>query len=56
MSNRGNVIGYLMMTGGVILCLLGADGGEGGLATAGAILISTVWLGLFVLNPTPPSE
>lgn len=52
MSTTGYFIRYLMMARGVILCLLGVDYREGGLVTGGAILISSVWLGLFVLKRT----
>lgn len=56
MSTTGYFIGYLMMAGGVSLCLLGVDYREGGLATGGAILISSVWLGSFVLNRTSKGD
>jgi hypothetical protein len=50
MSTNGYVMGYLMLIGGIALCLLGVDQRDGGMATAGAILISSTWFGFFVSN------
>jgi hypothetical protein len=50
MSTAGYVMGYLMIIGGIALCKLGVDQRDGGMATAGAILISSTWFGFFVIN------
>lgn len=50
MSTTGYVMGCLMIIAGVALCLLGVDQRDGGMATAGAILISSTWFGFFVFN------
>lgn len=50
MSTSGYVMGYLMILAGIALCLGGVDQRDGGMATAGAILISTTWFGFFVMN------
>jgi hypothetical protein len=51
MSKTGRVLGYLMAAYGLILILpLALTPNGGGHATAGAILICTVWLGRFVFN------
>ena len=52
----GYFIGYLMMAGGVLLCLVGVADRLDGLATGGAILISAAWLGFFVFNQPPSGE
>lgn len=48
MSTNGYIMGYVMLIGGIALCLLGVDQRDGGMATAGAILISATWFGFFV--------
>ena len=50
MSTAGYVMGYLMIIGGIVLCLLGIDQRIGEMVTAGAILISSTWFGFFVIN------
>lgn len=50
MSTNGYIMGYLMLIGGIALCLLGVDQRDGGMATAGAILISSTWFGFFVIK------
>jgi hypothetical protein len=50
MSTAGYVMGYLMVMGGVYLCVHGIDQRLGDMATAGAILISSTWFGFFVIN------
>jgi len=50
MSTAGYVMGYLMIMGGVYLCVHGIDQRLGDMATAGAILISSTWFGFFVIN------
>ena len=48
MSTNGYAMGYLMAIGGICLCLLGVDQRDGGLAIAGAILISSTWFKLLI--------
>jgi hypothetical protein len=56
MSTNGYIMGYLMLIGGIALCLLGVDQRDGGMATAGAILISSTWFGFFVSNRQQPHD
>ena len=56
MSTTGYVMGYLMIIGGITLCLLGIDQRLGEMATAGAILISSTWFGFFVFNGRSSNE
>jgi hypothetical protein len=56
MSTAGYVMGYLMIIAGVALCLCGLDQRDGGMATAGAILISSTWFGFFVFNGRSSNE
>ncbi len=55
MSTIGFLLGYIMIIGGVLLCLNGVDSKDGGFAIAGAILIATAWFGCFVMQK-PTSE
>lgn len=55
MSTAGYVMGYLMIMGGVYLCIHGIDQRLGDMAVAGAILISSTWFGFFAVRQ-PHSE
>ena len=56
MSTMGYLMGLIMLLGGVALCLMGVDQRIGGWAVAGAILISSTWLGFFVLRSGKPND
>lgn len=56
MSTNGYLMGYLMLIGGIALCLIGVDQRDGSMATAGAILISATWFGFFVSNQRQPKD
>ena len=57
MSQTGRNLGWLMAIWGLWLLTAGSsDPNGGGWATAGAILVCSVWLGFFVFDGRTSSE